>query len=58
MMLPSDISLLKDSSFKRIVESFAKDEALFFKDFALAFVKLSELGCSNLSSKVIEFKRL
>ena len=58
MMLPTDIALLKDSSFKTIAESYAKDESLFFKDFSKAYVKLSELGCSNLSSKILEFKRL
>ena len=58
MMLPTDMILLKDFAFKTIAESYAKDESLFFKDFAKAYVKLSELGCSNLSSKVLEFKRL
>lgn len=44
MMLPSDIALLKDSSFRKYVEMYAKDEDLFFKDFAKAFAKLLELG--------------
>ena len=40
MMLPTDMILLKDSAFKTIAESYAKDESLFFKDFAKAYVKL------------------
>jgi len=44
MMLPTDLALLYDASFSSIVESFAKDEALFFKEFSAAFSKLLELG--------------
>jgi cytochrome c peroxidase len=44
MMLPSDIALIQDSEFKKIVEKYAKDEDLFFKDFSAAFSKLLELG--------------
>jgi len=44
MMLPSDIALIKDPEFKKYVELYAKDEDLFFKDFAKAFAKLLELG--------------
>jgi catalase (peroxidase I) len=44
MMLPSDIALLHDPVFRMHVEAYAKDEALFFKDFAKAFAKLLELG--------------
>jgi cytochrome c peroxidase len=58
MMLPTDMALSKDSGFRPLVEAYAKDESLFFKDFAKAYVKLSELGCSNLSSEVLEFKKL
>jgi catalase (peroxidase I) len=57
-MLPTDMALVKDSSFRSLVEVYAKDESLFFKDFSKAYVKLSELGCTNLSSEVLEFKRL
>lgn len=45
MMLPTDVALLDDPRFKSIVEEYAKDEALFFKDFAAAFGKLLALGC-------------
>ena len=44
MMLPTDHALLDDAAFKRWVETYAKDEELFFKDFAAAFGKLLELG--------------
>ena len=44
MMLPSDIALIEDATFKGFVEMYAKDEALFFKDFAAAWQKLTELG--------------
>lgn len=44
MMLPSDIALLQDAEFKKYVVAYAKDEALFFKDFTAAFSKLLELG--------------
>ncbi|KAL4400153.1 heme peroxidase [Malassezia pachydermatis] len=44
MMLPSDYSLIKDSSFKKYVQEYAKDEDKFFKDFSKAFSTLLELG--------------
>ena len=44
MMLPSDMALLSDPEFKKWVEAYAKDEQLFFKDFAAAFAKLLALG--------------
>jgi cytochrome c peroxidase len=44
MMLPSDIALIQDPEFKKVVELYAKDEDLFFKDFSAAFSKLLELG--------------
>ena len=44
MMLPSDIVLIKDPEFKKYVDMYAKDEDLFFKDFAAAFAKLLALG--------------
>ena len=43
-MLPSDIMLIEEPEFKKYVEMYAKDEELFFKDFAKAFSKLLELG--------------
>jgi len=44
MMLPGDMAFVQDAEFRTLVESYAKDEALFFKDFAAAFAKLLELG--------------
>lgn len=44
MMLPADLALIQDPEFKKFVLLYAKDEELFFKDFAAAFNKLQELG--------------
>lgn len=44
MMLPADMALLKDPEFLKWVKAYAKDEQVFFKDFASAFQKLQELG--------------
>lgn len=44
MMLPSDMILVQDPDFKKVVELYVKDEDVFFKDFASAFSKLLELG--------------
>ena len=44
MMLPTDMALVSDKSFKQHVEKYAKDEELFFKDFAAVITKLFELG--------------
>jgi cytochrome c peroxidase len=43
-MLPSDMVLIQDPIFRKYVELYAKDEDVFFKDFAKAFSKLLELG--------------
>lgn len=43
-MLPTDLSLVQDKEFKKHVERYAKDNDLFFKDFAAAVTKLFELG--------------
>lgn len=44
MMLPADLWLIQDPEFRKYVELYAKDEAVFFQDFAAAFRKLLELG--------------
>jgi len=44
MMLPTDMALVSDKSFKPWVEKYAKDEELFFKDFSAVLLKLFELG--------------
>lgn len=59
MMLPTDLALIEDASFKyfnfhathpfpliirKFVELYAKDKARFFADFSKAFARLLELG--------------
>jgi len=44
MMLPTDMALVSDKSFKQFVDKYAKDEELFFKDFSNVILKLFELG--------------
>lgn len=44
MMLPSDIVLIQDKSYRKWVEAYAKDDALFQKDFASVVGKLFGLG--------------
>lgn len=44
MMLPADVALIQDKAMKPWVEKYAKDDGLFFKDFASVVVKLFELG--------------
>ncbi|CDR36592.1 CYFA0S01e02806g1_1 [Cyberlindnera fabianii] len=44
MMLPADMALVEDANYKKIVEMYAKDQDLYFKDFAKDFQKLLELG--------------
>jgi len=44
MMLPADLWLKDDKEFSKYVALYAKDEEVFFKDFAEAFGKLLELG--------------
>jgi len=44
MMLPTDMVLTEDPKFRPWTEKYAKDEKLFFEDFAKVFQKLTELG--------------
>ncbi|KAL2400166.1 Cytochrome c peroxidase, mitochondrial [Exophiala dermatitidis] len=44
MMLPTDMALLHDPSFRVWVDKYAEDKDLFFRDFAAVFAKLLELG--------------
>ncbi|GAB7352006.1 hypothetical protein MBLNU459_g2525t1 [Dothideomycetes sp. NU459] len=44
MMLPTDMALIKDKSFKQHVERYAKDNEAFFQDFSNVLCKLFELG--------------
>jgi len=60
MMLPTDIALTKDRSFRTWVEKYAKDGDLFFSDFSKVVVKLFELGVPFTTGEDarIEFARL
>eukprot|EP01127_Copromyxa_protea_P023452 TRINITY_DN8774_c0_g1_i1.p1 TRINITY_DN8774_c0_g1~~TRINITY_DN8774_c0_g1_i1.p1 ORF type:complete len:261 (-),score=50.92 TRINITY_DN8774_c0_g1_i1:54-836(-) len=44
MMLPTDLALVEDEKFRPYVEMYAKDQDLFFKDFAEDFALLLSLG--------------
>jgi len=44
MMLPTDLALKTDPEFLKWTQLYAKDQNLFFKDFASAFSKLIHLG--------------
>ena len=46
MMLISDVAMLDDDKMRPVVEEYAKDQDVFFKDFAAAYQKLIELGVS------------
>ena len=52
MMLISDLALLKDPAYKTHVETYAKDQEAFFKDFTAAWTKLQENGCSELRDEL------
>ncbi|KAI2629026.1 heme peroxidase [Xylaria nigripes] len=44
MMLPADYALIQDKSMRPWVEKYAKDNGLFFRDFADVVTRLFELG--------------
>ncbi|OAE33151.1 hypothetical protein AXG93_4773s1240 [Marchantia polymorpha subsp. ruderalis] len=46
LMLATDKALMEDPKFRTYVEAYAKDEELFFHDYAISHKKLSELGCT------------
>lgn len=50
MMLPSDMALIKDRSFKPWVDKYAADNGKFFEDFGNVITKLFELGVPFTSS--------
>lgn len=41
---PTDVAVATDPGFKPCFDAYAKDQALFFRDYASAHLKLSELG--------------
>jgi len=49
MMLPTDLAVVEDPKFREWSEKYKKDQDLFFKDFAAAFKKLTELGVPGFS---------
>ncbi|KAI7540168.1 putative heme-binding [Hortaea werneckii] len=53
MMLPTDLALLSDPSFKPWVELYAKDKDRFYADFAKVFAKLMELGIQRDESGAV-----
>lgn len=44
MMLPTDMEIIKDKSFRSWAEKYARDNDLFFKDFSDSVCRLFELG--------------
>ncbi|XP_059453576.1 probable L-ascorbate peroxidase 6, chloroplastic/mitochondrial isoform X2 [Corylus avellana] len=44
LVLPTDAVLFEDASFKEYAEKYAEDQETFFKDYAEAHAKLSNLG--------------
>lgn len=57
MMLPTDIALLHDVEFRKLVELYAVDEEAWRQDFAAAYGKLQELGVSAFQSNVCPVKK-
>lgn len=55
MMLPTDMALVKDKAFRHHVERYAKDNDVFFKEFAEVLRKLFELG-TNLQADYMTLK--
>jgi cytochrome c peroxidase len=53
MMLPTDMALIQDKSFRQYVEIYAQDKDRFFKDFSNVFNKLLELGIVRDSSGIV-----
>lgn len=48
VMLSTDLALLQDPAFKVHVATYARDKDQFFRDFADAWCRLQEKGCSTL----------
>jgi len=44
LILPTDAAMVEDDKMKPFVEKYAEDQEAFFKDYAAAHKKLSELG--------------
>lgn len=48
IMLKSDMALIQDPALKAHVQKYADNESQFFNDFAKAWTKMQELGCTGL----------
>ena len=55
MMLLSDMVLVWDENFRAVLEEYAEDEELMARDFAVAFKKLTELGCEKVLKEAVGF---
>jgi len=55
MMLPADLALIQDPEFKKYVVEYANNEEKFFKDFAVAFQKLEEVGVKAFAKPWYQF---
>jgi len=51
MMLPSDMALVEDETFNKIVKEYADNQKVFFKDFAAAYGKVLEFGVRRAGAK-------
>ncbi|KAI9256958.1 cytochrome c peroxidase Ccp1 [Sporodiniella umbellata] len=59
MMLPIEITMYEDEKLKPYYKKYAKDQDLFYKDFANSFKKLIELGVPFTGKeREYEFKRI
>ncbi|KDN52679.1 class II peroxidase [Tilletiaria anomala UBC 951] len=58
MMLPTDMALIQDPSFRPWVEKYATDKDLFFDHFTKAFAKLIELGVYRNEQGIATFDHL
>ena len=54
MMLPSDMALVFDPSYRAALEHYDAHRAAFKRDAAAAFKKLTELGCQGLQPELCE----
>jgi len=52
MMLITDMCLLWDPDFNKVLNEYAEDEELLSKDFGLAYKRLTELGCPWSADKL------
>ena len=50
MMLPADMIMIQDENFRKWSEIYHENSDIFMKDFAIAYKKLTELGCKNLKN--------